>query len=352
MESIIAITLAAIICGAESWYDIEDFGKQKKDWLETFLDLSDGIPSHDTFNRFFAMADSAGLEECFRKWISSIAEKVEGRKINIDGKCLRGSRSSDEDSFVHMVSAWCNANGLVLGQQKVYDKSNEITAIPQLLDALFIEGAVITIDAMGTQKEIAAKIIDNKADYVLAVKGNQGFLEDDIKEAFAQGVADDTFTSKVELSHGRIEKRTTYVIKDMDWICSRSEWKKLYCIIMVMATRIDKKSGHKEEAHRYYISSKKASAQWFDACIREHWGIENKLHWVLDVAFREDQSKKRQGEAAQNFSLMTKVALNLIKTHKAGAKSNGCTPYSIKRKRLMAGWNNNYLADIMMSAKI
>ena len=316
LETIIAITLAAIISGAESWYDIADFGRRKERWLGQFLDLSGGIPSHDTFNRFFAMADSAALEKCFGEWVSSIASRIKDRVISIDGKCLRGSRVTSEGSFIHMVSAWCNESNLVLGQQKVYEKSNDITAIPKLLDALFIEGAVITIDAMGTQKEIAKKIIAGKGDYVLAVKGNQGFLEDDIKEAFSERKIDEEYVTKIELGHGRIETRTTRVIQDLDWICSRKEWQQLYCIIMVMSRRIDKKTGKEELAERYFISSKNASAEQFNTYIRSHWGIENKLHWTLDVAFREDQSKKRQGEAAQNFSLMTKVALNLIKNHR------------------------------------
>lgn len=350
METIIAITLAAIISGAESWYDIAEFGKMKKEWLSRFLDLSGGIPSHDTFNRFFAMADSASLESCFREWVSSIAGTLNDRVINIDGKCLRGSREGEESSFIHMVSAWCNSSNLVLGQQKVYEKSNEITAIPKLLDALFIDGAVLTIDAMGTQKEIAKKIIAGKGDYVLAVKGNQGFLEDDIKEAFKEAKADDEDEAKVELSHGRIEHRTTKVIHDLDWICSRKEWKQLYCIIMVISKRVNKKTGKEELAERYYISSKKASAEQFGGYIRSHWGIENKLHWTLDVAFREDQSKKRAGEAAQNFSLMTKVALNLIKNHHPGEKDSGGTRISARRKRNMAAWNNDYLLQIMAEA--
>ena len=350
METIIAITLAAIISGAESWYDIAEFGKMKKEWLVQFLDLSGGIPSHDTFNRFFAMADSSALESCFREWVSSIASTINDRVINIDGKCLRGSREDEQDSFIHMVSTWCNSSNLVLGQQKVYEKSNEITAIPKLLDVLFIEGAVITIDAMGTQKEIAKKIIAGKGDYVLAVKGNQGFLEDDIKEAFKEAKVDDEYESKVELSHGRIEHRTTKVIHDLDWVCSRKEWKQLFCIIMVLSKRVDKKTGKEELAERYYISSKKASAEQFNGYIRSHWGIENKLHWTLDVAFREDQSKKRAGEAAQNFSLMTKIALNLIKNHHPGEKDSGGTRISARRKRNMAAWNNDYLLQIMAEA--
>jgi predicted transposase YbfD/YdcC len=347
MEDIIAITLAAIICGAESWYEVEDFGKARQAWLSTFLELPSGIPSHDTFNRFYALADTKGLEECFGQWVSSIADIVSQRVIAIDGKCLRGSRKDGEDSFIHMVSAWCNSNNMVLGQQKVYDKSNEITAIPALLDALFTEGAVITIDAMGCQKEIAEKIIKGKADYILAVKGNQEFLEDDLYEAFQYGQVIEEYTSQPELSHGRIETRTTRVIKDLDWLCNCQDWAKLYCIIMVLSKRIDKKSGEQEISQRYYISSKKATAEQFNGYIRSHWGIENKLHWSLDVTFHEDMCKKRANEAAQNFSLMNKTALNILKNYNKDGKDSGGTKISIKRKRLMAAWDNDYLSNIL-----
>ena len=350
MEDIIAITLAAIICGAESWYEVEDFGKARHGWLSTFLELPCGIPSHDTFNRFYALADTKGLEECFGQWVASVANVASERVIAIDGKCLRGSCKGNEGSFIHMVSAWCNSNNIVLGQQKVYDKSNEITAIPSLLDALFTEGATITIDAMGCQTEIAEKIIKGKADYILAVKGNQGVLEDDLHEAFKHGKVDDEHITKPELSHGRIETRTTRVIKDLDWVCNRQDWTKLYCIIMVLSKRIDKKSGKEEVSERYYISSKKATAEQFNGYIRSHLGIENKLHWCLDVAFHEDMCKKRTEEAAQNFSLMNKSALNLLKNYNKDGKDSGGTKISIKRKRLMASWDNDYLMDILAGA--
>lgn len=349
MEDIIAITLAAIIGGAGSWYEIADFGKKKQAWLSTFLELPSGIPSHDTFNRFYAMADAEALEKCFEQWVAAVANAVSDRVINIDGKCLRGSRKEENGSFIHMVSAWCNNSNMVLGQRKVYEKSNEITAIPALLEVLFIEGSTITIDAMGCQKNIAQKIVEAKADYILAVKGNQEVLEDDLQEAFKYGRADDEYTSKPELNHGRIERRTTRVINDLDWICNQKDWKNLYCIIMVFSKRIDKKKGKEELSERYYISSKKATAQQFNEYIRSHWGIENKLHWCLDVAFNEDSSKKRDKNAAQNFSLMTKSALNLMKNHEADAKDSGGTKISIRRKRLMAAWDNDYLLDILGS---
>lgn len=313
MINIIAISIAAVICGAEDWYDIEDYAKEKYEWLKTILDLSDGVPSHDTYNRFFSFANPKVLEDCFEDWINAIANLSEGRIISIDGKTLRGSKGADRDTFIHMVSAWCNANNMVLAQQKVNDKSNEITAIPVLLELLVLKGCIITIDAMGCQQQIAEKIADKEADYILAVKGNQKFLLDDIEEAFSNAKADDEYTHK-EVDHGRLETRTTQVITDLGWICSKEDWKKLSCIIRVFCTRINKQTGDKEEGYRYYyISSKKGTAQYFNHAIRAHWGIENKLHWMLDVTFGEDSSKKQAENAAQNFSLISKIALNMIR---------------------------------------
>lgn len=347
MINIIAISIAAVICGAEDWYDIEDYGKEKYEWLKTFLDLSEGVPSHDTYNRFFSFANPQALERCFEDWINAIANLSEGRIISIDGKTLRGSKGTGRDNFIHMVSAWCNANNMVLAQQKVDDKSNEITAIPVLLELLVLKGCIITIDAMGCQKEIAEKIADKEADYILAVKGNQKFLLDDIEEAFSNTKADDEYTYK-EVNHGRIESRTTEVITDLDWICSKEDWKKLYCIIRVFCSRIDKKTGVKEEAFRYYISSKKGTAQYFNDAIRAHWGIENKLHWMLDVTFGEDSSKKQAENAAQNFSLISKIALNMIRNLPHDI-TRGSKVISAKRKRKMAAWNNEYLLKILLS---
>lgn len=309
--------------------------------------MSAGVPSHDTCNRFFSLADPQVLERCFTDWIKAVANLSEGRIINIDGKTLRGSKAAGSDSFIHMVSAWCNANNMVLAQQKVDDKSNEITAIPVLLELLVLKGCIVTIDAMGCQQEIAEKITDKEADYILAVKGNQKFLLDDIEEAFSNAKADDEYTHK-EVNHGRIESRTTKVITDLDWICSKQDWKKLSCIIMVFSTRINKQTGLKEESCRYYISSKKGTAKDFNEAIRSHWGIENKLHWMLDVTFGEDKSKKRAENAAQNFSLISKIALNMIKNLPHDA-TRGSKVISAKRKRKMAAWNNDYLLSILLS---
>src|SRR6266508_1015808 len=244
-------------------------------------------------------------------------------------------------------SSGCNTNNMVLAQEKVDDKSNEITAIPALLDVLFLKGCIVTIDAMGCQRDIAEKIVTKEADYILAVKGNQKVLEDDIKEAFSNGSVEDEYTQK-EVNHGRIEIRTTRLIKDLDWICNKEDWKKLACIIMVFCKRIDKRTGIEELSARYYISSKNGSARDFYTAIRSHWGIENKLHWLMDVALAEDQSKKYTGNEAQNFSLINKVVLNMIRNHEPEV-TDGSKKISVKRKRLMAAWDNDYLLSILLS---
>lgn len=348
LENIIAITIAAVICGCENWYEIEDYGKQKEPWLKTFLDLPYGVPTHDTYRRFFMWVNPKKLEQCFIEWIKSVCDITEGRIINIDGKCLRGSKG-DNASFVHMVSAWCNTNNMVLAQEKVDDKSNEITAIPALLEILVLKGCMVTIDAMGCQRTIAEKIVDANADYLLSVKGNQEFLLDDITEAFTYGKTEDEHIEK-EVGHGRVESRTTRVITDLDWICNKEEWKKLACIIMVFATRYNKKTGGEEQSVRYYISSKTASAKYFHEAVRSHWGIENKLHWCMDVIFGEDNSKKQAENSAQNFSLINKVALNMIRNYKPD-EARGSKKISMIRKRKMANRENEYLLDILLSFK-
>ena len=348
LENIIAITIAAVICGCENWYEIEDYGKQKEPWLKTFLDLPDGVPTHDTYRRFFMWVNPKKLEQCFIEWIKSVCDITEGRIINIDGKCLRGSKG-DNASLVHMVSAWCNTNNMVLAQEKVDDKSNEITAIPALLEILVLKGCMVTIDAMGCQRTIAEKIVEANADYLLSVKGNQEFLLDDITEAFTYGKTEDEYIEK-EVGHGRVESRTTRVITDVNWICNKEEWKKLACIIMVFATRYNKKTGVEEQSLRYYISSKTASAKYFHEAVRSHWGIENKLHWCMDVIFGEDNSRKQAENSAQNFSLVNKVALNMIRNYKPD-EARGSKKISMIRKRKMANRENQYLLDILFSLK-
>ena len=246
-----------------------------------------------------------------------------------------------------MVSAWCSDNHLVLGQQKVDDKSNEITAIPALLDLLVVKDCLVTVDAMGCQIKIAEKIVDRQADYLLAVKDNQEVLLDDIKEAFSCTPPKDSYKHS-QVGHGRVETRITSVITDTDWICNQQDWENLCSLIKVEAKRYDKKSGKEQNSERYFISSKKATAAYFHQAAKVHWQIENNLHWVLDVIFREDESKKRTGNAAQNFSLINKIALNMIANHK-DTQNRGAKKISAKRKRNMAAWNNEYLLEILLS---
>ncbi|HEU0144876.1 MAG TPA: ISAs1 family transposase [Nitrososphaera sp.] len=347
LTTIIGITIAAVICGAKDWYDIEDYGREKATWLGQFLDISNGIPSHDTFRLFFLTCDPQALQDCFIEWVKEVADLAEGRIISVDGKTLKGSKRSEHNYFIHLVSAWCSTNNMVLGQQKVDQHSNEITAIPLLLDRLMLKGCLVTIDAMGCQQQIAEKVVNNGADYLLAVKGNQQVLLDDIKEAFTYAKAQDSY-SQTEVGHGRVETRTVSVITDTDWLCNKEDWVKLACLVMVFSKRYDKKTGEEQTSERYYISSSKATAKYFCRAVRSHWEIENKLHWMLDVSFGEDSSKKQAGDAAQNFSLISKVALNMIQNHR-DTEYRGTKKISAKRKRNMAAWNNDYLLEILLS---
>ncbi len=338
LEDIIFITIAAVICGAETWNDIQNYGKSKEGWLKGFLQLPNGIPSHDTFNRVFSALDPEKLEHCFLDWVKSVATLTKGEVISIDGKSIRGSRTKGSKSIVHMVSAWANLNQLSLGQVKVDDKSNEITAIPKLLDVLAIQGCIVTIDAMGCQTSIAEKIIDRGADYILAVKGNQGALEEGVRDT-VRFETPDSLWEDTDFGHGRVETRKCSVYTDFSHIENPQKWKALKCIIQIEATRFIKSTGHQESETRLYISSHAPDPVKLGKSIREHWGVENSLHWVLDVSFGEDKSRKHNGYAAQNFSLINRIGLNLLK--------NEPKKRSIKGKRLDAGWDNQYLLKIL-----
>lgn len=336
LKDIIGLTICAVLSGCDDWEEIELYGRQKQDWLKDFLLLPQGIPSHDTINRVFASLNPEELRDCFISWVQSIAVITGGRVVSIDGKRLCNSGSDGKKGFIHMVSAWCNGNSMVMGQVKTDEKSNEITAIPALLELLVLEGAIVTIDAMGCQKDITQKIVSQQADYVLAVKQNQGHLLDDIQEAFEQSELSAIYTL-TEKSHGRIEKRTCSVITDMEWISKKEGWEKLQSIIRIQSQRIILQTGETQTEQRYYISSLRTNAEHFSEIIRLHWSIENKLHWSLDVTFKEDLSTKQAGNAAENFSFITKIALNLL-------KNNTLKKTSIKKKRLLCGWDNEYLA--------
>jgi predicted transposase YbfD/YdcC len=339
LQEILLIAIAAVLSGAESWNDIAAYGEDKLEWLRTFLTLPSNIPSHDTFNRVFAALDPKEMEKGFADWVSSIAKLTAGEVIAIDGKTLCGTRETGKKQLVHMVSAWAEGNGLVLGQRKVDEKSNEITAIPKLLAALELTGTVVTIDAMGCQREIAKQIIAQKADYVLAVKGNQGLLAEQVRDSFLL-LASDAVAEDVDCGHGRVEQRRCSVIADLSLIEKSSEWASLQGLVRIESERYHKVSGKTEREIRYYITSLRPDAARLNSVIRQHWGIENKLHWVLDVGFSEDLDRKRAGHAAQNFSVLNRIALNLLKQDKTSKRG-------IKGKRLKAAWNHPYLLKLL-----
>jgi predicted transposase YbfD/YdcC len=336
---IIILSIIAVICGAESWDSIELFGKSKKDFLIKILKLPNGIPSHDTINRVFSLINATKFENLFIEWVNSIKdETIKSEIISIDGKTVRRSKDTfHQKPPIHIVSAWASNNQLVLGQTKVNEKSNEITAIPKLLELLDIEGCIISIDAMGTQKDIAKTIIENKADYILALKGNQGYLKEDAENIFNRQRPGST-DEMIEKGHGRIETRRCEVIAQLAFLEDKGNWKNLKSIIKLTAQR--EINGKSTIENRLYISSIDGNAKDFNKYIRQHWGVENSLHWTLDVTFREDDQRKRNGKSAENFSLIQKIALNLLKQEES-------KNISIKNKRLKAAWDNDYLLKIL-----
>ena len=341
LSDILLIGIISVICGAETWEQMVEFSKSKEDFLRKFLKLENGIPSKDTINRLFSSIDSSQFETCFIDWVNSISTLSKGQVIAIDGKTIRGAKEHGKKSPVHMVSAWANQSNLVLGQVRVNEKSNEITAIPQLLENLLLEGNIITIDAMGTQTDIASKIIEEKADYILAVKGNQKQLLDEIKDEFkfSKDIEKDV---NIDAGHGRIETRICSVVSQFQFIENENnKWANLNQIIRIDSLREFKNSDKEDEkSTRYYISSLNNTAIDYQKNIRSHWGVENKLHWVLDVGFSEDASRKRKNNAAQNYSILLKVALNLLKNEKTERQG-------IAGKRLKAGWNEEYLLKVL-----
>lgn len=346
--SIVTIALCAVICGAESWDDIAMFGATKKEWFATFLDLPHGIPSHDTFNRVFALLDPQQFRACFLSWMTAVAAILPAQVIALDGKTVRRSRdAASGQGAIHMVSAWASANRLVLAQVKVDAKSNEITALPELLKVLAIQGCIVTIDAIGCQKAIARQIVEQGGDYLLAVKENQGTLFEDLADSFAQaqasGFADvrADHAKTVDKGHGRIEVRRHTVIDDPDvlaWLKGRHDWAKLSAIGMVEAER--RIGTERSGETRYYLLSTALSAREFGVDVRSHWGIENQVHWVLDVVFHEDQSRIRQGYAAENFAVLRHLALNLLR-HEPTKRM------SLKAKRLKAAWDHAFLLQVL-----
>jgi predicted transposase YbfD/YdcC len=322
---IIAIAICGVICGADNWVDLELFGRSKEEWLKRFLSLPNGIPSHDTFGRVFAGLDPEQFAQCFTSWVKAVSQLTQGQVIAIDGKTLRRSHDrANGKSAIHLVSAWASANHLVLGQLKVDDKSNEITAIPELLEVLELSGCIITIDAMGCQKDIARQIVEQGADYVLALKKNQGKLYQTVGKG-----------------HGRIETRQCWVVSEpevLEYLNGEGAWAGLGSVAMVRSKRVAREE--EEVENRYYISSLKGDARQLLEATRTHWEIENCVHWVLDIAFDEDNSRVRQGNAPQNFAVVRHIALNLLKMEQS---SKG----GVKARRKRAGWDEDYLLKVL-----
>jgi len=342
---IIVISVCAIICGAKGFKEIELFGKERIQWLKQFLELKNGIPSHDTFGRVFAMLNPKVFEKQFMAWVEKIRVPQHNEVIAIDGKTARRSFDTKADrSAIHVVSAWATENRLVLGQLKVDDKSNEITAIPELLDMLMIKGCTITIDAMGCQKAIADTIISNGADYVLAVKENQPKLYEQISSHMTNAATNDFSRISHEMhatkdtGHSREEYREYHIVKDVQWLENRDQWPSLAAIGAAYAVRLTK-SGEQTET-RYYILSRALSAKEFGNAVRKHWGIENSLHWNLDVSLREDECRIRKLHAPTNMTVVRKVAINLLKQETA-------TNAGIVSKQLKAALSTNYLERVI-----
>ena len=343
LMDIIVITVCATICGADGWVGIELIGIEKYAWFKTFLDLPNGIPSHDTFRRVMAALDPAQFKNCFLSFINSIREITQGEVIPIDGKTLR--RSFDKQggkSAIHMVSAWAGKNGLVLGAVKVDDKSNEITAIPELLNLIAINGCIVTIDAMGCQKEIAKKIVEGQGDYVLAVKGNNKNLYEDLQLFFKDSVEEKTkdidYYETFDCDHGRLDRRKYWITSNIEWLDGKDRWKGLKSIGMSI-TESTKGEVTTSEA-RFYISTLDADAKIFGNSVRSHWGIETSLHGILDVTFREDDCRIRKGNAPENLATVRHLALSLLKQETSYKRGMAI-------KRLKAAMNTDYLVKVV-----
>ena len=343
---IVTIAICAVICGVDSWVLMETYGKKKEEWLKQFLELPNGIPSHDTFARVFARIDPQQFQNSFLSWIKSINKITAGEVIAIDGKTLRHSYDKGkEKGAIHMVSAWATNNRLVLGQCKVDEKSNEITAIPELIKVLEIAGCIVTIDAMGCQKQIVKSIVDKSGEYVIALKKNQGNLYKNVEEIFKEAIAkgfegfkySNYHTKKDE--HGREEIRHYLMLSDIqERIDPGKKWINLQSVGMVEYIR--KVNGKTKIETRYYISSLTDNSKLLGESVRSHWGIENSLHWVLDVALREDDCRIRKDNAPQNFAVLRHIAVNAVGKEKS-------QKLGIKNKQVCAGWDNEYLEKIL-----
>ena len=341
LSDIIFMALCAVICGCNNWAEVERYANHKIKWFRKKLKLANGIPSHDTFGRVFSMIDPSHFSTCFIAWMQGMQRVTRGKLVAIDGKTSRASHDrKNGKSPLHMVSAWVQENGLVLGQIAVDSKSNEIKAIPELLDLIDIENRIISIDAMGTQRKIAQKIIEKQADYVLALKGNQTIMHEEVasflndaKERGFRDVPHDSY-STIEKDHGRIEKREYWITSDIDWFADKGKWSGLKSFGMVVSHRTVGEETSVET--RFFISSLPAEAQVFAEAVRGHWAIENQLHWVLDVVFRNDDSRIRKDHGPENYAILQHLALSLCKQEKTAK-------IGIHGKRLSAGWDDKYL---------
>jgi len=348
LSDILVIAVCAVLCGAESFPAIEDFGQTRYEWLQQFLELPGGIPSHDTFNRVLRLLDPVQFQACFLSWMQAVAETTQGEVIAIDGKTLR--RSFDKGTAkraIPMVSAWATENGVVLGQRKVDAKSNEITAIPELLELLTLKGCIVTIDAMGCQRAIARQIVERQADYVLALKGNQPTVQQAVESFFMTGPEADAhrttcdYYQHSERGHGRVETRCYWITDEIAAVLGPLAWPGLQSIGMVEATRTLARETNVEQ--RFYLTSLKADAQEFAHAVRNHWGIENGLHWTLDVTFREDQSRLRKGHGPENFAVLRHITLNLLRQEPSKK--------SMPRKRLACALDPEYLLKVVLGKR-